>query len=194
MLRLTGEDRAVAEVAAVAEHVASLTVAATGLGIGRGAGPLVPLLDEAGAPQSAATLGEIRAWSQACLADDGIPEFWRALAHHPRLLAATWRKERVAMASGVIDEVVKTYAALAVAQFRQSAYWIDHYTRVLRAQAKVDDHLLVEIAGAVMHYVSFNTIAHGMRLDAPFAHLTASDFVPGGPLEHHVPGVKKSSK
>lgn len=30
-----------------------------------------------------------------------------------------------------------------------------------------------------MHFVSFNTIAHGMRLDPPYDDLTASDFAPG---------------
>jgi hypothetical protein len=41
-----------------------------------------------------------------------------------------------------------------------------------------------------MHYVSFNTIAHGMRLEAPIASVDASDVVPGGRFEHLVPGVK----
>ena len=31
----------------------------------------------------------------------------------------------------------------------------------------------MEIAAAVMHYVSFNTIAHGMMLEAPFTDLVA---------------------
>jgi len=34
----------------------------------------------------------------------------------------------------------------------------------------------------VMHYVSFNTIAHGMMLEPPFVDLRASDFQPGGRL------------
>lgn len=192
MLRLTGSDRAVAEIAAVAEHVASLTAAAAGLRLGSGTGrhPLVALPDEP-SNESAATWAEIRAWSRASLGSDTVPDIWRALAHQPRLLDATWRKDRVVMTSGVVDETVKIYAALAVAQFRASDYWIEYYTEALRTRASVDDRALVEIAGAVMHYVSFNTIAHGMRLEAPFAGITASDVAPGGPLEHHVPGVRR---
>jgi hypothetical protein len=31
-----------------------------------------------------------------------------------------------------------------------------------------------------MHFVAFNTVAHGMMLDPPFADLRAADFRPGG--------------
>jgi hypothetical protein len=95
------------------------------------------------------------------------------------------------MAGGVVDDVVKTCVALAVAQFRQSGYWIDYYTQVLRSREGFGDEALVEIAGAVMHYGSFNTIAHGMRLAAPAEGLTSADVAPDGPLEHIVPGVRR---
>lgn len=198
MLRLTSSDRAVAEIAGVAEHVASLTAAAAGLRLvptpvaeEPHARPVVSLLDEASTEGVAITWREIRAWSRASLARDEIPDFWRALAHQPKLLEVTWRKDRVIMTSGVVDDIVKTYAALAVSHFRQSAYWIDYYTQVLRTRAGIDDAALVEIVGAVMHFVSFNTIAHGMRLEAPMTGITAKDFVPGGALEHVVPGVRR---
>jgi len=55
----------------------------------------------------------------------------------------------------------------------------------------MDDRALVEIAGAGMRYVSFNTIAHGMRLPAPFAGMEAADVVPGGQHEHQVPGARR---
>jgi hypothetical protein len=42
-----------------------------------------------------------------------------------------------------------------------------------------------------MHYVSFNTIAHGMRLEAPIADIAATDVAAGGPLEHVVPGARR---
>ena len=197
MLRLTGTDRAVAEIAAVAEHIASLTAAASALGLapdvppGAGAGaPLVALLDEQSAPDAAAVLAEIRQWSAPALGVDHAPAFWRALAHHPRLLEATWRKDRLILSAGALDEFTTLCAALAVAQFRQSPYWVPYLTQMLRHRG-VNDRELVEIAGAVMHYVSFNTIAHGMRLESPVSGITAADVVPGGHLEHIVPGIKK---
>ena len=195
MLRLTGNDRAVAEIAAVAEHVASLTAATSVLQLrpdvpaasddGRDAAAgLVPLVTEG---EAGALFAEIRAWARESLDVDAVPAFWRALAHHPRLLQVTWRKDRLVLAAGVLDELVKGCAALAVAAFRQSAYWVPYLSHGLRTRCGVDDRGLVEIAGAVMHYVSFNTIAHGMRLDSPMSELTAADVATGGRFEQLVP-------
>jgi len=190
----------VAEIAAVAEHVASLTAATAALRLRpdvpasteSGDRPsLVPLLDERDAGDAAPALAEIRAWSREALAADYVPAIWRALAHQPRLLAATWSKDRLVLAAGTLDELVKTCAALAVAEFRQSDYWIAYFTQLLRHGNGLDDAALVEVAGCVMHYVSFNTIAHGMRLDAPVAQITAADVASGGHLEHIVPGVRR---
>ncbi len=199
MARLTGTERAVAEVAAIAEHVASLTVAAAAFHLrsdvpsdsGEAAGAaLVPLLDEGTAPDAARTLTEIRAWSREALGIDRVPAVWRALAHQPRLLESTWRKDRLVLGAGTLDEVVKGCAALAVAQFRQSAYWIAYLTHVLRTRSALSNRGVVELAGAVMHYVSFNTIAHGMRLDPPFADMKAADVAPGGRFERYLPGAR----
>lgn len=52
---------------------------------------------------------------------------------------------------------------------------------------------MVELAGAVMHYVSFNTIAHGMRLEAPFSDMEAADVAAGGRFEHLLPGQRRPS-
>ncbi len=195
MLRLTQSERAVAEIAAVAEHVASLTAAAAGFMLhpdvptpGAAPGePMVPLLDEQGAPAAAVTLAEIRAWSQRALGIDHIPAIWRALAHHPRQLEATWRKNRLVLEGGVLDETTKAGAALAVAQFRQSAYCIAYFSRFLRVSCGFDDRSLVEATAMMMHSLSFNTVAHGMRLEAPMDNLAAADFAPGGRFEH-MPG------
>lgn len=202
MARLTGTERAVAEVAAIAEHVASLTAAAAAFQLrpdipsesADGVGPaLVSLLDEGSAGEAATTLAEIRAWARESLGVDRAPAVWRALAHQPRLLEATWRKDRLVLGAGALDELVKGCAALAVAQFRQSPYWIAYLTHFLRTRCGLADRGVVELAGAVMHYVSFNTIANGMRLEAPFSDLQASDVAPGGRYEHLLPGGRPPS-
>lgn len=188
MLRLTQSERAVAEIAAVAEHTASLTAAAAAFALqpdvpAPGTTPveaLVPLLDEQSAPQAAATFAEIRAWSRRALGIEHIPAIWRALAHHPRQLEATWRKNRLVLEGGALDETTKAGAALAVAQFRQSGYWIAYLTRFLRVSCGFDDRALVEATAMMMHSLSFNTIAHGMHLEAPMNDLAAADFGPGG--------------
>ncbi len=199
MVRLTGTERAVAEVAAVAEHVASMTSAAAAFQL-RPDIPsdvdeetLVPLLDQQSAPEAANILDEIGAWARQALGVNRPPAVWRALAHQPKLLEATWRKDRLVLGPGTLDEMVKGCAALAVAQFRQSPYWIAYLTRLLRTRCGLEDRGVVEVAGAVMHYVSFNTIAHGMRLDAPFSDMTSADVAPGGRFEHLLPGGRPSS-
>jgi hypothetical protein len=200
--RLTGTERGVAEVAAIAEHVASLSAAAAAFqlppDIPAPAGEtaqamVVPLLDEQSGGEAAGTLKEIREWCRDTLGVDRVPAVWRALAHQPRLLEVTWRKDRLIMGAGTLDELTKACAALAVAQFRQSPYWIAHFTHFLRARCGLTDRGLAELAGAVMHYVSFNTIAHGMRLEAPFADLRAADVAPGGRFEHLLPGARPRS-
>jgi hypothetical protein len=192
VLRLTGSERAVAEIVALAEHIASLTGAAAGLMLqpdvptssDLSAAATVPLLDEETAPEAASTLAEIRAWSQTALGIRHIPSVWRALAHHPRMLEAAWRKNRLVLAAGVLDERTKAGAALAVAQFRQSAYWIAYQTQFLRVSCGFDDRSLVEATAMMMHSLSFNTVAHGMGLDAPMDNLAAADFAPGGRFEN----------
>jgi hypothetical protein len=199
-MRLTGTERAVAEVAAVAEHVTGLTAVAAAFQL-RPDFPaesepitntsLVPLVSDTHAGETAGTLAEIREWAGQALGVNHVPAVWRALAHQPRLLDATWRKDRLVLGAGSLDELVKGCAALAVAEFRQSAYWIAYLTQYLRTRCGLDDRGRVEISGAVMHYVSFNTIATGMRLDPPVAEMTAADVAPGGPLEHVVPGARR---
>lgn len=45
---------------------------------------------------------------------------------------------------------------------------------------RLDDDTMMELGAAVVHYLSFNTIAHGMMLDPPFEAMSAGDFELGG--------------
>jgi hypothetical protein len=194
-MRLTNSERGVVEVAAIAEHMASLTAAAAAFrlepDIPNEVAPAVAsveLLDEGSAPDAAATLAEIRGWAPAALNVDRVPNIWRAFAHHPRFLEAVWRKNRLVLGAGVLDELTKNCAAFAVALFRQSPYWIAYQTQILRQSCGLDDRGIVEATAMTMHSLSFNTIAHGMRLEAAAEHLSLEDFEPGGRLEH-TPGL-----
>ena len=200
MLRLAGTERAVVEITAVAEHVASLTAAAAAFQLRADvpAAPgdehgmsLFPLLDATDAGEAGGALTEIGDWAAQALGINHVPAVWRALAHDPRLLEATWRKDRLVLAAGTLDELTKGCVALAVAHFRQSAYWIAYLTQYLRTRCKVDNRALIEITGMVMHYLSFNTIADGMRLEPPCSAMEASDVAAGGRFEHLVPGVRR---
>jgi hypothetical protein len=191
VLRLTGSEQAVAEVAATAEHVASLTAAAAAFQLPADptgyptdpSGTAITLLDEKSVPEAVETLGEIGAWARDALGSDQMPSLWRAPAHRPRLLATVWRKHRLVLSAGVLDERTKACAGLATAQFRRSPYLVAYLGRLLRHSFGFDDGALVELAAMTMHALAFNTIAGGMLLEAPFDELAAADFVPGGRLE-----------
>ncbi len=192
VLRLTGSERAVAEVAAIAEHMASLTAGAAAFQLAPDlreepaspAAASVELLDEASAPEAAATLGEIRTWARSALNVDRVPNVWRAFAHHPRLFDAGWQKNRLILGDGVLEEMAKGCAAFAIAVFRQSPYWIAYQTQFLRHFCGLDDRAIVEATAMTMHALAFNTVAHGMRLEAPYENLSVGDFAEGGRLEH----------
>lgn len=201
MLRLTGNERAVAEICAVAEHMASLTAAAAAFRLNPDLAPepsslggtSVQLLDESTAPEASITLSEIKAWASEALGASRLPNIWRALAHHPGLLDVTWRKNRLIFGPGILDELTKACAALAVAQFRSNSYWISYQEQFLRHSCGFDDRAIVEVTAMTMHSVSFNAIAQGMRLEPPFEGLAAADFEPGGRLAQ-APGIASAQR
>jgi len=94
VLRLTQDDRAVAEIAAIAEHMASLTAAAAAFQLrpdvplesGDGDSSLIPLVDAVNSGEASESLAEIHGWAKQTLGIDHVPAIWRALAYHPRLL------------------------------------------------------------------------------------------------------------
>jgi hypothetical protein len=101
VLRLTGTERAVAEIVAVAEHVASLTTAAAAFHLAPDVpeathrdAALVPPVDAGSAGEVSPTLSEIAEWSAQILRISHVPVIWRVMAHQPRLLETTWRKDR----------------------------------------------------------------------------------------------------
>src|SRR5260370_20241490 len=139
-------------------------------------------LDEAAPGLAADTLDQIREWARSTLGIEHVPQFWRVLARHPRFLASTWAKNGLALSAAELDEATKACAALAVAMNARSAYFTSYLNPWVRRVVGLDDDGLVELGAAVMHYVSFNTVAHGMMLDAPFSDMRTEDFRPGGRL------------
>ena len=190
MLRLGLSEQGLTEILAVAEHVNSMVALAEGFRLRPDVprlseGPateLVPPLDEAAPGLAADTLDQIREWARSTLGIAHVPAFWRVLARQPRFLASTWAKNSLVMSAAELDEGTKACAAFAVAMNAHSAYFTSYLNPWVRHAVGLDDAGLVELGAAVMHYVSFNTIAHGMMLDAPFSDMRAKDFRPGGRL------------
>jgi len=190
VLRLGIGDKGLTEIMAVAEHVNSMVALAEGFRLRPDVprppeGPateLVTPVDEVEPGLAADTLDHIRSWARSSLGIEHVPAFWRVLARHPRFVASTWGKNCLVLGVGEIDEATKACAAMAVAMNAHSAYFASYFNPWARRVVGLDDDGLVELGAAVMHYVSFNTVAHGMMLDPPFVDVRAEDFRPGGRL------------
>ena len=82
---------------------------------------------------------------------DYVNNFWRALAHDPALLGATWDRLSVVMAPGALDPLVKELIYLAVSTANGCAYCIHSHTAAARAKGMTPDQhaeLLAVIAMA----------------------------------------------
>ena len=108
----------------------------------------VPLLTDKDAPaESRAVFDEIRAARQT----DYVNNFWRALAHDPALLRATWDRLAKVMAPGALDPLVKELIYLAVSTANGCAYCVHSHTAAARAKGMTPDQhaeLLAVIAMA----------------------------------------------
>jgi AhpD family alkylhydroperoxidase len=91
----------------------------------------VPLLSDAeAAPEARAVFDEIR----AARGTDYVNNFWRALAHDPALLRATWDRVRTVMAPGTLDSLVKEMVYVAVSTANGCGYCIHSHTAAATAK------------------------------------------------------------
>jgi alkylhydroperoxidase/carboxymuconolactone decarboxylase family protein YurZ len=183
VLRLGLNERGITEILGIAEHVASISATAEGLRLRSDVpdaphGPateLVAPVQDSATEGASTTLQEVREWSRGALGVDHVPAFWRVLARRAGLLAAVWAKHRLVLGAGQLDAAAKLCVALAVAMNKQSSYWTSYFAQQGRHAGVLDDDTIVEIAGSVMHFVAYNTIAHGMMLEPPFRDLVAAE-------------------
>ena len=108
----------------------------------------VPILTDEDAPaESRAVFDQIRAARNT----DFVNNFWRALAHDPALLRATWDRLTTVMAPGALDPLVKELIYLAVSTANGCSYCIHSHTAAARAKGMTPDQhaeLLAVIAMA----------------------------------------------
>lgn len=91
----------------------------------------LPLLtDEAADPAARAVFDDIRAKRQT----DYVNNFWRALAHDPALLQATWDRLQQVMAPGALDPLVKELIYVAVSVTNGCAYCTHSHTAAAKAK------------------------------------------------------------
>jgi AhpD family alkylhydroperoxidase len=91
----------------------------------------LPLLsDEAAGPAARAVFDDIREVRRT----DHVNNFWRALAHDPALLRATWERAQAVMAEGALDPLVKELIYIAVSTANGCDYCVHSHTAAARAK------------------------------------------------------------
>jgi AhpD family alkylhydroperoxidase len=91
----------------------------------------VPLLsDDDMTAEARAVLDDIR----ATRGSDFINNFWRALAHDPALLRATWERLKAVMAPGALDPLTKELLYIAVSVANGCEYCAHSHTAAARAK------------------------------------------------------------
>ena len=69
---------------------------------------------------------------------DFINNFWRALAHDPTLLKATWERLKQVMGPGEIDPLTKEMIYIAVSVANACSYCTHSHTAAARAKGMTD--------------------------------------------------------
>ncbi|AZL60678.1 carboxymuconolactone decarboxylase family protein [Tabrizicola piscis] len=91
----------------------------------------VPLLrDEEAGAAALAVFDDIRAKRQT----DYVNNFWRALAHDPATLKATWERAQAVMAPGALDPLVKELIYIAVSTANGCDYCVHSHTAAAKAR------------------------------------------------------------
>lgn len=108
----------------------------------------VPLLsDEEVSADALAVFDDIR----STRGTDYINNFWRALAHDPVLLRATWERLKHVMAPGALDPLVKEMLYVAVSTANGCEYCVHSHTAAAHAKgmdAQMHGELLAVIGMA----------------------------------------------
>ncbi len=103
--------------------------------------------DEIGA-EAAAVFADIRATRSTAF----INNFWRALAHDPALLKATWERLKAVMAPGALDPLVKEMVYVAVSAANGCEYCVHSHTAAAKSKGmtEVQHGELLAVIGMAM--------------------------------------------
>ncbi|MEX0287180.1 MAG: carboxymuconolactone decarboxylase family protein [Paracoccaceae bacterium] len=119
----------------------------------------VPLLsDEEVSAEALAVFNEIR----AARGTDYVNNFWRALAHDPALLRATWDRLRDVMAPGALDPLVKELIYIAVSTANGCEYCVHSHTAAARAKGMTDE-MYGELLAVIGMAAQTNALVTGLQ-------------------------------
>jgi AhpD family alkylhydroperoxidase len=131
----------------------------------------VPLLsDTEAAPEARAVFDEIR----ALRGTDYVNHFWRALAHDPALLRATWDRVRAVMAPGALDPLVKEMVYVAVSTANGCGYCIHSHTAAARARG-MTPAMHGELLAVIAMASQTNALATALQVETDEVFLATKD-------------------
>lgn len=117
------------------------------------------LSDEELAPEARAVFDDIR----AVRGSDFVNNFWRALAHDPALLKATWERLKVVMGPGALDPLVKEMLYIAVSATNGCEYCSHSHTAAARAKGMTPE-MYGELLAVVGMANQTNALASAMQV------------------------------
>ena len=122
-------------------------------------GTVTLISDEEASAEVLAVFNDIR----ETRGSDFINNFWRALAHDPALLKATWDRLKVVMGPGTLDPLVKEMIYMAVSTANGCEYCIHSHTAAARAKGMTDAQYgeLLSVIGMAMQT---NGIVTGLQV------------------------------
>lgn len=119
-----------------------------------------PLLsDEEVSAEALAVFNDIR----AVRGTDYVNNFWRALAHDPALLKATWERLKVVMAPGALDPLVKEMVYMAVSTANGCSYCVHSHTAGAKAKGMTGE-MYGELLAVIGMAMQTNGIVTGLQV------------------------------
>lgn len=115
--------------------------------------------DEEVSAEALAVFNDIR----AARGTDYVNNFWRALAHDPALLRATWDRLKVVMAPGALDPLVKEMLYMAVSTANGCTYCVHSHTAAAKAKG-MSDEMYGEFLAVVGMAMQTNGIVTGLQV------------------------------
>lgn len=117
------------------------------------------MIDEEVSAEALAVFNDIR----AARGTDYVNNFWRALAHDPALLRATWDRLKVVMAPGALDPLVKEMLYMAVSTANGCTYCVHSHTAAAKAKG-MSDEMYGEFLAVMGMAMQTNGIVTGLQV------------------------------
>ncbi len=127
-----------------------------------------PLLsDEEASAEALAVFADIR----ATRGTDYVNNFWRALAHDPATLKATWDRLKEVMGPGTLDPLTKEMIYIAVSVTNGCDYCIHSHTAAAKAKGMTEAQLS-ELQSIIAMAAQTNALATALKVETDDAFKT----------------------